>query len=254
MFDEIINKYHIIQITEDKVGRSKDGVYQLKSLTDSYYLKVSSSQEIINEEKAYRYLEGKLNVPKVYEFKQDENGKYYLLISEMKGKMLYELLQYDIRETIILYARALKTIHALPYRDYPIKKNIREIIRDIKYRLDDIRVEDLSECYQSLGVQKTYERLVSLMPEYRDLVICHGDYSMPNILVGETVGFIDLGSSGVDDRYQDIAIALRSLKYNLELIGETYLPEHQQLFLDAYGIQTFNQEKYEFYFLLEEFF
>ena len=46
--------------------------------------------------------------------------------------------------------------------------------------------------------------------------VVHGDYCLPNIILKEhTVsGYIDVALAGVGDRYQDLALAVRSLAYN----------------------------------------
>lgn len=50
-----------------------------------------------------------------------------------------------------------------------------------------------------------------------DLVVCHGDYCLPNVFLedGEATGYLDLGAVAVADRWLDLAIGLRSLDYNL---------------------------------------
>lgn len=253
MFEEWIRKYEITQVTENQIGCSADGVYFLANNKQNYYLKISRNKEILNEVKAYRYLEGKLNVPKVYEFAQ-KDGQYFLLMSEVKGRMLCDLLHDDIQETIRLYALALKKLHDLPIKDYPIQRDLSELIQTAKNNLPDIDIHTLEEITKERGLEATFMRLVELKPLERDLVICHGDFCMPNVLVGEEIGFIDLGRSGVDDRYQDIALALRSLKTNIEMMHQPYIEAYTTLFLETYGIFEIDERKREFYFLLDEFY
>ncbi|WP_052466698.1 APH(3') family aminoglycoside O-phosphotransferase [Beduini massiliensis] len=253
MFEEWIRKYEIAKVTENQVGCSEDGVYFLTNNKQNYYLKISRNKEILNEVKAYRYLEGKLNVPKVYEFIEKE-GQHFLLMSEVKGRMLYELLKEDIQGTIKLYASALKMLHELPIEDYPIQRDLSEWIQTAQKNLPNVDLDTLEDITKARGLEATFERLVALRPLERDLVVCHGDFCMPNVLVGDQIGFIDLGRSGVDDRYQDIALALRSLKTNIEMIHQPYLESYTMLFLETYGIDKIDERKREFYFLLDEFY
>lgn len=253
MFDEWIKKYAITKIIENKMGHSGDQVYFLSNNKQNYYLKISKSEEILNEVKAYRYLEGKINVPKVYEFVEKE-GHYFLLMSEVKGRMISDLLTESVEDTIQLYAKVLKLLHDLPIEGYPIQTNLPEILKKAKENMSEIDINTLEEITKQRGLEATFERLIELYPNKRDLVICHGDFCMPNVLVGEQVGFIDLGRSRIDDRYQDIALALRSLKMNIETLHLPYLDEYTTLFLNTYGIQKLDKRKCEFYFLLDEFY
>lgn len=65
-----------------------------------------------------------------------------------------------------------------------------------------------------------------------DLVVCHGDACNPNFLLdadASPVGYVDLGSLGVADRWADLAPACLSLGWN-------YGPGWTDTLLDAYGI------------------
>ena len=65
-----------------------------------------------------------------------------------------------------------------------------------------------------------------------DLVVCHGDACNPNFLLdadASPVGYVDLGSLGVADRWADLAPACLSLVWN-------YGPGLTDSLLDAYGI------------------
>jgi aminoglycoside phosphotransferase len=81
-----------------------------------------------------------------------------------------------------------------------------------------------------------------------DLVFTHGDYSLPNIIIndGSISGFIDLGNSGIADRYYDLAVAEKSIIRNF---GEEYV----ELFFVHYGIDDIDYKKIRFYQLVEKF-
>ena len=255
MFNTLIDRYQIQEVIPDQIGKSGDEIYLLKNKHQNFYLKISRNKEILSEIKAYSFLKNKVIVPQVFENILGYDGRYYLLMSEIKGKMLHELLKEDIDQTIRIYASSLKQLHHLPYENFPNKPDLHRIVEDIEPRLNKIDINDLEPITKERGLQKTYERLKELFPKERDLVICHGDFCMPNIIVNQdNVGFIDLGRSRIDDRYADIALALRSLKSNMEMIGQSYLPQHQELFLKTYGINQFDHDKCEFYYLLDEFF
>lgn len=80
-----------------------------------------------------------------------------------------------------------------------------------------------------------------------DQVVCHGDACNPNFLLdssGRCVGYVDLGRSGVADRWADLAPALLSLGGNYGLGWEA-------AFLAGYGIKP-DPVKQEFYTRLWE--
>ncbi|HEX2619173.1 MAG TPA: phosphotransferase, partial [Phototrophicaceae bacterium] len=90
-------------------------------------------------------------------------------------------------------------------------------------------------------------------PTDEDLVFTHGDYCTPNILINPetltTTGLIDWGRAGIADRYQDLALAARSIDYNF---GVDWIAP----FFEAYGISSseVDETKVIFYKLLDEFF
>jgi kanamycin kinase len=65
-----------------------------------------------------------------------------------------------------------------------------------------------------------------------DLVVCHGDYCPPNVLLDGRVvtGYLDLGELGVADRWSDIAVGAWSTCWNF---GEALEP----LFYESYGVE-----------------
>ncbi len=64
----------------------------------------------------------------------------------------------------------------------------------------------------------------------------------------KTSGFIDFGRAGISDRYQDIALAVRSCIRNFQT--DCYIP----LFLQEYGITNPDVSKITYYRLLDKLF
>jgi kanamycin kinase len=81
-------------------------------------------------------------------------------------------------------------------------------------------------------------------PSSEDLVVCHGDYCPPNVLLvgGRVTGYVDLGELGVADRWWDIAIGGWSTGWN-------FGPALEGLFYDSYGIEP-DRRRIDFYRLL----
>lgn len=95
--------------------------------------------------------------------------------------------------------------------------------------------------------------LLSQRPEQEDLVVCHGDLSLPNVLMDPdsfaVTGVIDTGRLGMADRWADLAIATRSLASPNPQFGDWAV----QRYLTAYGVSP-DIQKRDFYRLLDEFF
>lgn len=103
------------------------------------------------------------------------------------------------------------------------------------------------------------EELLSWLENNRpseDIVLTHGDYCLPNIFAkdGRVTGFIDIGRMGPADRWQDIAILIRTLHHNFNGYygGPAVFPQFRpEMVLDELGIPM-DEEKYRYYLLLDE--
>jgi kanamycin kinase len=86
--------------------------------------------------------------------------------------------------------------------------------------------------------------IVQSPPPLDVVVVCHGDACAPNTIIGHRVwtGHVDLGASGVADRWADLAVATWSTEWN-------YGPGWDRPLLDAYGIEP-DPERTAYYRLL----
>ena len=105
-------------------------------------------------------------------------------------------------------------------------------------------LSDLHPEFRHLSYAAALAELDRLRPDTEDLVVCHGDYCLPNVMIsgGEVTGFVDLGELCVADRWRDLAVATWSVTWNLG-------PGFEDLFLDSYGIER-DQQAETFYRLL----
>jgi aminoglycoside 3'-phosphotransferase-2 len=86
-------------------------------------------------------------------------------------------------------------------------------------------------------------------PGFEDIVVTHGDSCLSNAIFDDASfsGFVDCGRCGRADRYQDLALAARSIDSNF---GGQFAVE----FFEAYGVKNSDAEKVSYYQLVDEFF
>ncbi len=212
----ILEKIGGQKYTLDTTGESDSTVL----LFDSFVLKIERINEnSANEVAALRWLGNRLPVPKILAFAQ-ENGFNYILMSKCKGTMACDCFNKEnIDGTVAALADGLKRLWRIDISDCPLdsslpkrlaqaKKNIKNGLVDV----DDFEPNTIGSDGFS-DVDALYDYLFTHQPD-ADLAFTHGDYCLPNIFIekDKTVGLIDLGKAGVADRWQDIALCVRSLR------------------------------------------
>lgn len=128
--------------------------------------------------------------------------------------------------------RTLASLHALPFPDHDLPKGWSALREDLTRSVRAGAVEDaiLPEPYNRYTASELLAMWTESPPLFDDLVLCHGDPSLPNFLVeqGRLTGLVDLGGMRIADRHLDLAIAHRSVQRNLG-------PEAVYVFYEAYG-------------------
>lgn len=221
------------------------------------YLKIAerhSEQDLSAEVSRLLWLNGRLPVPRVIYWAEDDT-RQYLLISALSGLVLYdESLRDQLPALMRLYASGLRQIHAVPVKACPFDLRLDVKIAQAAARMQSGMVDanNFDPERQGRTPQSAFRELLATRPtDDQDLVFTHGDYCTPNVLVDPDTmslsGFIDWGRCGIADRYVDLALAARSIEYNF---GAAWV----QPFFDAYGIHEPDTAKVAFYRLLDEFF
>lgn len=234
---------------EDEVGRSGSRVL----LAADKVLKIErSGEESDNERAMYAFLQGKLPVPRVYE-SFCEDGVSYLLMERAAGEMACarERLK-DPAHTVHLLAEGLKLLWRVDVKGCPADQRLCVKLPRAAARLAAGLVDPTDTEPGTLprfgSLQALYRHLDENRPQ-EDLVFSHGDYCLPNVFLNADAvgGFIDLGRSGVADRYQDIALCVRSMEHNFGTARYT-----DRLF-EELGIAR-DDFKIDYYILLDELF
>ncbi|MGM0877843.1 MAG: APH(3') family aminoglycoside O-phosphotransferase [Bacillota bacterium] len=246
----LTNGYSWEQIT---IGHSNAMTFLLKG-SYNQYLKIqpnNSVENLYHEKEKLEWLQGKLSVPEVLYYDKDEVNEY-LLITEIEGiNASDKSYEANLSYLMELLALGLKTLHSLSIESCPFIQKLDVKIEEAKRRVENRLVdeEDFDEVRKGLKARELFEELISKKPINEDLVFTHGDYCLPNIIIdkGKVSGFIDLGRAGVSDRYQDLALAIRSITYNF---GKEYIP----FFLKEYGVKELDESKIFYYQLMDEFF
>lgn len=214
------------------------------------FLKVASSDETVRltaEAAAMRWAIAYIRVPEVIDAGTTDNVDW-LISNEIPGQPAFRddwRVQPDWLVPIV--AGGLRRFHdQLPVDECPFRLTIPDALAICRGRIDSGRemFEDLHDVHKHMSVEEAYDRLVSLAPSTEDLVVCHGDYCFPNVMIeqDEVTGYLDLGELAVADRWWDVAIGMWSTTWNVGL-------GYEEMFAASYGIDV-DDERLAFYRLL----
>lgn len=251
---QIQKALHKMLLTEVHIGCSDTHVYRASDGERNVYLKtqsVSGFYSFAHNVEILGWLRGRLPVPEVLEFARDADNEY-LVLSEVAGMNCVEALEvFPPGRVVELLAEGLRMVHAVEIAACPFDERLAAKLRKGRENvLHNLVYEDyFDEERQGMTGGQVLERLKNHAPAEDGLVFNHGDYCLPNIMIqgGTVSGFIDLDRAGVSDRYNDLAIASRSIMQN---IGTEFEP----LFFQHYGIDKVDLEKIGYYRMMDELF
>jgi kanamycin kinase len=190
-----------------------------------------------------------LPVPRVLDFGSNRTHEW-LLTSGLPGvNGVDEGVLADPPHSVPLLAQGLRRIHSVPVQACPFDTRADVLLRQVHARVAVGLVDparDFQPEHHGMTPREALARLAELRPPTEDLVVCHGDYCPPNVLLddGRVAGYVDLGQLGVADRWWDVAIATWSVTWN-------FGPGWEDLFLDVYGVWR-DPRKTAFYRLLHD--
>ncbi|MGI6039757.1 MAG: APH(3') family aminoglycoside O-phosphotransferase [Eubacteriales bacterium] len=257
--DNIKNLIREEKYSIDDVGMSDSKVI----VFDDKILKIpNTSEEAENEFRVMEWLQGKLPVPKVLGYEKDDKNTY-LLMTKVPGEMACaDKFLKDPDQLTTILAAGLHALWQVDINSCPCNWNLERKLQKAKYAVANnlVDIEDAEpDTFGENGFENPnhlLEWLLSNKPE-EELVFSHGDFCLPNILIenGEVSGYIDLGRTGISDKWQDIALCYRSLLHNFDgkYTGKQYQGFYAEVFFEKLGLEP-NWEKIRYYILLDELF
>jgi kanamycin kinase/aminoglycoside 3'-phosphotransferase-3 len=250
--DKIKNRLNNMKFEKINIGLSRTQVYKFYSARETLYLKFGlKNSELKKEYENLFWLQRKIPVPEIIEWYSD-NDNEYLITTEITGKMLCDDYYLGNPSLVIsIMAEGIKLFQSVDIKDCPINNNLDIKLEKAKFNLQNNLVYTVNWEKENKFASPN-ELLVYMIdnkPKDEELVFTHGDYCLPNILGNENklMGFVDIGSGGMADKWQDIAIGIRSIRQNF------HTNEYDEAFLKQIGIVN-DPEKLEYYIFLYEFF
>jgi kanamycin kinase len=153
----------------------------------------------------------------------------------------------DLPGLVRALGRGLRAFHDAVSEEWcPFRFDLERAVDHVRRRVavDDIDPAGFHEEHTHLTPARALSELEATLPAGEDLVVCHGDYCPPNVLLRESAvtGYVDLGELGTADRWWDVAVGAWSVGWN-------FGNEFEGLFYDSYGLAA-DPERIRFYRLL----
>lgn len=179
-----------------------------------------------------------------------EGERKWLLMTALCGRDLASSPDLPCGQIAEIAADALRALHRLDTPTCPFDHRVDRRIAQAQARMQAHLIDegDFDAERRGRTAADLFQELLVRKPGHEDLVVTHGDACLPNLFAdnGRFTGFIDCARLGVADRHQDLALASRSIRYNL---GEPW----DAIFLERYGM-TADPDRLAYYRLLDEFF
>lgn len=208
-----------------------------------------------------RWVEGRVPAPRVIESVARENFRWTLM-SRISGEMACaDRWREDPKRLVQVLAQSMKRLWSVDITGCPVDQSAQAKLRRARTIVENGQVDMELVDPETFGENgfPSPAALLSWLEEHKpqpDPVLSHGDYCLPNVFLKDwrLSGFLDLGRSGVGDRWNDIAICWRSLRDNFGgHYGEAVEGFDPNYLFEVLGIER-NEEKLRYYLLMDELF
>jgi aminoglycoside phosphotransferase len=236
------------------VGKSEAKVYRLDHAEQpALYLKLALHAHVAElhaEHQRLLWLQDRVPVARIVGFDRG-NDDALLLTRALTGANALDAAPRHRAEVVAAFARALRHLHSLPTSDCRFDQGLDTMLQCARRRVDAGRVDesDFDPERKGATAAELLQLLEQSLPPPGDRVLTHGDACLANVIFdgARFRGFVDCVRSGLADRYQDLALASRSIEHH-------YGSELVAVFFERYGLARIDQPRLGFYRLLDEFF
>jgi len=259
--DEITSITAGLKWTCDDIGMSDSTILLYE---EGMALKIEkTSRSSKHEIMLLSWLDGLLPAPKI--IKTVTRGGYsFLLMTRLSGEMACsDNGMRNIEDTVKALATGIKMLWKIDISNCPCVNSISQKLIQAKNNIDNNLVDINNFNPETFTVEgfKDVPDLYDYLCRHRpveDLVFSHGDYCLPNVFISgsDVTGFLDWGNGGVADRWQDIALCVRSLRLNyVQLAGFSDMDyeKSKTLLFRELNLEP-DYEKIRYFILLDELF
>lgn len=205
---------NVNSIKKNNIGHSSVDVYEVLTKDGKEAIlkiqRLSTRNDLHEEYVRIKWLQNRFRVPKLYYYDEINNVKY-MLMEKIDGVPAHK---YENFAYII--GKKLREFHDIDLKDCKFIQNSVEILEKNAIKNIDIIYPQIQEQYE-MSKDEIINFIKNNVP--KDIVLVHGDYSLPNILINESgeVGVIDLGDVSISSKYFDFYYLFKSLKRNKKI-------------------------------------
>ena len=242
----------------DRTGLSGSTV----AIFDDFVLKSEPiSEESENHLAMLRWLEDRIPAPLVLE-SAVLDGFRWTLMTKISGEMACaDRYRADPHRLVRVLADAMKQLWTVDVSGCPVDQSPKAKLERARSIVEEGRVDMALVDPETFG-EKGFPSPAALLswleenaPDFGP-VLTHGDFCLPNLFLNawEYSGFLDLGRSGVGDKWTDIAICWRTLRDNFGgHYGEAVPDFHPDELFEALEIEK-DEKRLRYYLLMDELF
>ena len=219
------------------------------------------SEESENHTAMLRWLEGRIRAPRILETTV-QDGWRWTAMTRICGEMACsDAWRADPNRLVRELAAAMRSLWETDITGCPVDQSpdakltrARKIIESGGVNMELVDPATFGEGGFS-SPSALAQWLEANKPPFEP-VLTHGDFCLPNIFLHNwsVSGFLDLGRSGVGDKWTDIAICWRTLRDNFGgHYGEAVPGFCPDVLFEALGIKK-DEQKLRYYLLMDELF